>query len=40
MPAVAQKMLAEMIQQEVDGWFAEHEHLRNEHGRRNLRYTG
>jgi hypothetical protein len=38
--AGAQKMLAQMIRQEVDDWLAEHEHLRDEHGRRQVVRNG
>jgi hypothetical protein len=33
-------MLAQMIRQEVDDWLAEHEHLRDEHGRRQVVRNG
>lgn len=36
----AQKMLAQMIQQEVDDWLAEHEHLRDDQGRRQVVRNG
>jgi putative transposase len=36
----AQKMLGQMIQQEVDEWLAEHEHLRDGHGRRQVVRNG
>jgi len=38
--AGAQKMLAEMIQQEVEDWLAEHQHLRDEQGRRQVVRNG
>jgi transposase-like protein len=38
--AGAQKMLAQMIQQEVDEWLAEHEHLRDEQGHRQVVRNG
>lgn len=38
--AGAQKMLREMIQQEVEDWLAEHEHLRDEQGRRQVVRNG
>jgi transposase-like protein len=38
--AGAQKMLAQMIQQEVEDWLAEHEHLRDEEGRRQVVRNG
>lgn len=38
--AGAQKMLAQMIQQEVDDWLAEHEHVRDERGRRQVVRNG
>jgi transposase-like protein len=38
--AGAQKMLSQMIQQEVDDWLAEHEHLRDEEGRRQVVRNG
>jgi hypothetical protein len=33
-------MLAQMIRQEVDDWLAEHEHVRDEHGRRQVVRNG
>jgi putative transposase len=36
----AQKMLREMIQQEVEDWLAEHEHLRDEQGHRQVVRNG
>jgi putative transposase len=36
----AQKMLAQMIQQEVDDWVAEHEHVQDERGRRQVVRNG
>ena len=38
--AGAQKMLREMILQEVEDWLAEHEHLRDEQGRRQVVRNG
>jgi transposase-like protein len=38
--AGAQKMLTQMIQQEVDDWLAEHEHLQDEQGRRQVVRNG
>jgi putative transposase len=38
--AGAQKMLAQMIQQEVDDWLAEHEQLRDDEGRRQVVRNG
>jgi putative transposase len=38
--AGAQKMLAQMIQQEVEDWLAEREHLRDEQGRRQVVRNG
>jgi putative transposase len=38
--AGAQKMLSQMIQQEVDDWLAEHEHLQDEQGRRQVVRNG
>jgi putative transposase len=38
--AGAQKMLAEMIQHEVEDWLAEHAHLRDEQGRRQVVRNG
>lgn len=38
--AGAQKMLREMIQQEVEDWLAEHQHLRDEQGRRQVVRNG
>jgi putative transposase len=38
--AGAQKMLAQMIQQEVDDWLAEHEHLQDQQGRRQVVRNG
>ena len=38
--AGAQKMLAQMIQQEVDDWLAERAHLRDEQGRRQVVRNG
>jgi putative transposase len=38
--AGAQKMLGQMILQEVEDWLAEHEHLRDEHGHRQVVRNG
>jgi putative transposase len=38
--AGAQKMLAQMIQQEVEDWLADHEHLRDQQGRRQVVRNG
>jgi putative transposase len=38
--AGAQKMLAQMIQQEVDDWLAKHEHLQDDQGRRQVVRNG
>jgi hypothetical protein len=38
--AGAQKLLTQMILQEVEDWLAEHEHLRDEQGRRQVVRNG